>query len=87
MRGTVTIIAGVVLLGLTGCDEHGVATGAPLAGGAVALATLHAADGTEVGRATAREVAGGLRVTIDTHGLRSWRFIIGQNALDVIDLR
>src|SRR3569623_3176849 len=69
MRGTATIIAGLALLGLTGCDEHGIATGAPLAGGAVAMATLHTADGTEVGRATATEVAGGVRFALDTHGM------------------
>ncbi|MDB5712272.1 MAG: superoxide dismutase [Sphingomonas bacterium] len=69
MRGTAGIIAGLALFGLAGCDEHGVATGAPLAGGATAVATLHTADGGEVGRATATEVAGGLRITIDTHGM------------------
>lgn len=69
MRGTATIIAGLALLGLTGCDDHDMATGAPLAGGALAVATLHTADGAEVGRATATEVAGGLRFTLDVHGM------------------
>jgi Cu-Zn family superoxide dismutase len=44
-------------------------TGAPLANGARAVAILHTADGTDVGRATATEVAGGLRFTIDARGL------------------
>lgn len=69
MRGTTMMFAGLALLGLAGCDEHEVKTGAPVAGGAVAVATLHNAAGKEVGRASATEVAGGLRVTIDVHDI------------------
>ena len=69
MRGTATIIAGLALLGLAGCKEQKVAIGAPIAGGAKAVAMLHMVDGTEVGRATATEVGGGLRVTIDVHNM------------------
>lgn len=69
MRGTATIIAGLALLSLAGCDEHEMRTGAPLAGGASAAATLHTVDGTEAGRVRAVEVSDGLRITIDAHGL------------------
>lgn len=69
MRATATIIAGLALFGLAGCDEHEMRTGLPLAGGASAGATLHTVDGAEVGRARAVEVAGGLRITIDAHRL------------------
>lgn len=43
--------------------------GAPLRGGRTAVAMLKTAVGAEVGRATVREVVGGLRFTIDAHGL------------------
>lgn len=43
--------------------------GAPVAGGLRAVAMLHDAAGVAVGRATATEVGGGLRVTIDGGGL------------------
>jgi Cu-Zn family superoxide dismutase len=69
MRGTAMMIAGVALFGLGGCNEHDMTPGAPVAGGAVAVATLHSADGKEVGRASATEVVGGLRVTIDVRGM------------------
>lgn len=52
-------------LGLAGCMHDREVTGAPMAGGRVAVAMLRTADGKDVGRATVREVAGGLRVTID----------------------
>ena len=70
MRGTVTI--GMVALGaaaLAGCRGDHPATGAPMAGGLHAVAMLHDAAGAEVGRATATEVGGGLRVTVDARGL------------------
>lgn len=66
------LIATTVLaaLGLSACDEHkSVATGTPLAQGARAVATLRTPDGADVGRATATEVTGGLRLTLDVHGL------------------
>ena len=53
---------------LTGC-KHDMHTGAPIANGASAVATLHTANGADVGRATATEVAGGLRFTIEATGL------------------
>lgn len=52
-------------LGLAGCMNDGGRVGASIAGGRVATAMLRTADGTDVGRATVREVAGGLRITID----------------------
>lgn len=57
-----------LMLGLGACHDD-VATGAPLVNGARAVAVLHNADGAEVGRATATEVAGGLRFTADLKGL------------------
>jgi Cu-Zn family superoxide dismutase len=58
----------VLAMTLTGCKDD-LHTGAPLANGARAVAILHTADGADVGRATATEVAGGLRFTIDAKGL------------------
>ena len=65
-----TILAPVcAMLALAGCTRHDVVTGAPLAGGASAVAMLHTGIGAEVGRATATEVAGGIRYTLDIRGL------------------
>jgi Cu-Zn family superoxide dismutase len=61
-------LSAAALVMLAGCtDEPRV--GAPMAGGRVAVATLRTASGQDVGRATVREVAGGLRVTIDARFL------------------
>jgi Cu-Zn family superoxide dismutase len=64
-----------VFLPLAACAPSEVETGTPLPGGRIAVAQLVTASGTPAGRATATEVAGGLRVTIDaratppgTHG-------------------
>ena len=66
MRGLA--MGAVALVMLAGCaDEPRV--GAPVAGGRIAVATLRTPEGKEVGRATVREVAGGLRVTIDARFL------------------
>lgn len=43
--------------------------GAPIAGGRTATALLKTADGKDAGHATAREVKGGLRITIEATGL------------------
>lgn len=71
MRGIAAMAAAIALLGLSGCDERDgrMAVGTPVAGGETAVATLRTADGAEVGRATATEVTGGLRVTIDARGM------------------
>ena len=62
-------LGSIALMVALGACHDDMRTGAPLANGAVAVAILHTADGTDVGRASATEVAGGLRVTIDAHGL------------------
>jgi Cu-Zn family superoxide dismutase len=70
MRTTVITTTALALLALSACDKHHApATGAPLPHGARAVAMLHDANGLAVGRATATEVAGGLRITLDMHGL------------------
>ncbi|SEL25313.1 superoxide dismutase, Cu-Zn family [Sphingomonas palmae] len=72
----VMLMAGGAVLALGACAREEMATGTPMAGGAKAVAMLRTADGTDVGRATATEVAGGLRFTVDamsmppgTHGV------------------
>lgn len=62
----------VALVALGGCREH-VRVGAPFAGGARAVALLRDADGAAVGRATATEMTGGLRFTIDVRGVPAGR--------------
>ncbi len=63
-------IAGLGLLALAACNgAGGPEVGEPLAGGARAVALLRTADGAEVGRATATEVTGGLRFTLDARGV------------------
>ena len=57
------------LLSLAACHRGELATGTPVAGGRLAVANLGDATGRAVGRATVREVAGGLRVTLDARGL------------------
>ena len=61
------LMAGVVLLGACGPREPVV--GEPLPGGAIATATMRTSAGAEAGRATAREVAGGVRFTVDARGV------------------
>jgi Cu-Zn family superoxide dismutase len=61
--------AAIMALGLSACDKHGTEVGAPIANGAGATASLRTAAGADAGRASAREVAGGLRFTIDAKGL------------------
>lgn len=61
---------GLAALSLAGCgNADRVDTGAAVAGGASATAQLATATGAAVGRATAREVAGGIRFTIDASGM------------------
>ena len=57
------------LLLLAACSQHGMDTGMPMASGRMATAILMDATGRPAGRATVREVAGGLRVTVDARGL------------------
>jgi Cu-Zn family superoxide dismutase len=61
---------GMAALSLAACSQREkVETGAPLAGGVRTVAMLRTAAGQDVGRATATEVAGGLRFTIDAHDM------------------
>ncbi len=61
---------GAAALSLGACNDEGkMATGAPVAGAPSAMANLMTATGTPVGRATATEVAGGVRFTIDAMGM------------------
>ena len=65
------LIAGAALttLALSACDKGDMAVGAPVAGGARASAILRTATGADVGTATASEVAGGLRFTVDVKNM------------------
>ncbi len=65
-------ITGLMMVTLGGAAMAGFASkklGAPLAGGRTAVALLKTPDGREAGRAMVREVAGGLRVTVDARGI------------------
>lgn len=66
---TISALLGAATLGLAGCQHGSMKTGMPVASGASATATLVTATGAPAGRATATEVAGGLRFTIDAMGL------------------
>ena len=54
---------------LASCDKESMAVGSPVAQGAQAVALLRTPDGADVGRATATEVTGGIRFTLDVRGL------------------
>lgn len=69
MRIVTMSAVAVLASGLTACSKDGMAVGAPVAGAARATATLRTADGTDVGTASANEVAGGLRFTIDAKAM------------------
>lgn len=65
----------LAMLGLAGCAEYTKGMGPQEPSTRIAVAMLRLPGGTPVGRATAREAAGGLRITIDamamsagTHG-------------------
>lgn len=69
---------GACVLALAGCNEGKLETGMPAAGGASAVAMLRTSAGADAGRATATEVSGGLRFTVDvkdmppgTHGVHA----------------
>ncbi len=64
------MVAMAGMLALAACNEGDrMNMGAPVPGGAHAVAMLRTASGADAGRATATEVAGGLRVTVDARGL------------------
>lgn len=61
---------GMAALSLAACSTgDDVETGMPVAGGASAVATLQTATGAQVGRATATDVAGGVRFTVDASAM------------------
>ncbi len=71
---TITLAA-LAAVSLAGCARE-METGAPMAGGRSAAAALRTSTGADAGRATATEVAGGVRFTADvmalppgTHGI------------------
>ena len=66
MRRTALLLA---LLPLAACQRGDLAPGTPIDGGRLAVAPMVDAAGRSVGRATVREVAGGLRVTLDARGV------------------
>lgn len=63
------VMAGALALAACNDGEGRMHTGAPVAGGARAVALLKSATGADIGRATATEVAGGLRITVDAKAL------------------
>lgn len=54
---------------LAGCQSREPAVGEPVAGGQMAVASMRTSAGADAGRATAREVAGGVRFTVDARGV------------------
>lgn len=68
MRAAILGGLAVLALALAGCHERP-RVGEPLRGGGHAVATLRNTAGIEVGRATATEVTGGVRFTVDARGL------------------
>ena len=64
------LILGLSTAALAACaPKDEVAVGSPVVGGARAVAMLKTATGADAGRATATEVAGGIRYTLDVKGL------------------
>lgn len=59
----------LLVLPLAACDPPAPMTGTPTPAGRLATAQLVDGAGRAVGRASVREVAGGLRVTIDASGM------------------
>ncbi|MDQ2893201.1 MAG: superoxide dismutase family protein [Pseudomonadota bacterium] len=69
MRTTVTVMLGATALALGGCANNKVDVGMPVANAMTATAAIRTATGATVGRATAMDVTGGIRYTIDSTGL------------------
>jgi len=66
----ILILAGLSSLALAACAQKDeVAVGSPTPGGARATAALRTATGLDAGRATATEVSGGIRYTVDVKGM------------------
>jgi Cu-Zn family superoxide dismutase len=68
MRGLAAMMA-VVPMALAGCAANGTGAEAPPAASRVATATLMTAAGKQVGKATIREVDGGLSVSVEARDL------------------
>ena len=71
MHRAMIMAAGAGMLTLAACDRHAMDTGMPVAGAVTATAMLRTAAGAEVGRATAMDVAGGIRYTLDVRSMPS----------------
>lgn len=69
MRTAIAILVSLAVVAGADARKSPGRLGAPLRGGRVAVAMLKTAAGAEVGRASVREVVGGLRFTIDARGL------------------
>lgn len=66
----ILVLAGLSTLALAACQQKdSIAVGSPTPGGARATAMLKTSAGADAGRATATEVAGGIRYTLDVKGL------------------
>lgn len=68
MRIAMMVALGASAMTLAACQQE-MDTGAPVAGGRTAVATMRTAAGADAGRATATEVAGGLRFTLDAQNV------------------
>ncbi|TPG15286.1 superoxide dismutase family protein [Sphingomonas oligophenolica] len=69
MRTTLTVTLGAAAMALGGCENNKIDVGMPIANAMTATAAIRTATGATVGRATAMDVAGGIRYTIDVTGL------------------
>ncbi|MBY0520929.1 MAG: superoxide dismutase family protein [Sphingomonas sp.] len=69
MRFVMVATMAAATLALGGCAGYTKGMGEQNPVGRIAVAPLMTADGKAVGRATAREATGGLRITIDVTGL------------------
>jgi Cu-Zn family superoxide dismutase len=69
MRIAIMAVSAMAVVSIGGCAAYTRGMGTQAPSGRIAVATLRKADGTPVGRATAREATGGLRITIDALGM------------------
>ena len=69
MRTMLIATMATATLALGGCSTNKVDTGMPVANAMTATAMIQTASGVTVGRATATDVAGGIRYTIDANGM------------------
>lgn len=69
MRTMMIATMATATLALGACTNNAVETGMPVANAMSATATIMTASGATVGRATATDVAGGIRYTIDADGM------------------